>query len=184
MIGVLSTVLKCTGAVVGVMILVVGFRESALRGRAEADEKAKAQARLRVTEQELERTKAKTYELADRAAPRTITQQQREAFLRVAASQPKGLVILNPLSGQTEPTQYAHAIADMLNAAGYTTEVLGMMPMGAVVGVGLTVKPGEEYPPHTEGLIAAFAATGIRMDKARNAFQRDGVLAISIGTKP
>lgn len=151
--------------------------------RAEADRDSMA-AQLAFTSAELERTKTQTAELASKAAPRTITPQQRALFIQAAASQPKGLVVLNPLSGQAEPAQYAAAIADMLNAAGYTTEVLGMMPMGAVVGMGLTVRPGEDYPPHTDGLISAFAAAGIRMDKARNALQRDGVLAISIGTKP
>jgi len=38
-ISALSTILKCAGAVVGVTILIVGFRESALRGRAQVAEK-------------------------------------------------------------------------------------------------------------------------------------------------
>lgn len=147
-------------------------------------EKAVAQERLKVSAAELQATKQKTAELADRAAFRSISQAQRTAFLAAAADQPKGALTVISLAGQAEATQYAHALADLISAAGYEVTMGSMMPMGSVTGAGLTVKLSESYPPHTDGLLAAFEAAGIPMGKAHNGLQAADILGLVVGSKP
>lgn len=76
----LSTILKCFGAVIGVLILVVGFRESTLKGRMQAVEKLKFNS-------ELKDARTRADEAIAKQQPRAMTIDQtarlRSAMIRL-----------------------------------------------------------------------------------------------------
>jgi hypothetical protein len=51
-------------------------------------------------------------------------------------------------------------------------------------GVGLTVKRGENYPAHTDGLQAAFTYAGIPVGRGFNGLQNENILGLVVGAKP
>lgn len=68
-VSILSTVLKCAGAAIGVLILIVGFRESDLRGRAQAAEKQK-------WNQDLKEARTRADEAVSKQQPRVLSGDQ------------------------------------------------------------------------------------------------------------
>jgi hypothetical protein len=174
----LSTWAQWIVAIAGVAALVFGLRASTLKERADIAERARVAA-------ELQQARSRADESLDRQRPRSVSAQQREAFLAAAANKPKGPVTLIPLMGNVESEQFAKQLAGLLQDAGYPVEMSGMLPMdNTPTGVGLTVKRGEKYPAHTDGLQAAFNQAGIPVGRGFNGLQNENVLGLVVGSKP
>jgi hypothetical protein len=119
-------------------------------------------------------------------APRGISANQRAAFLAAAGHQPKGSVTIIPVMANVESEHYAKQLAETLTAAGYVVELSGMLPMDATTptGLRLTVKQGETYPTHADGLQASLSAAGISVGRGHNGLQNPNVLGLVVGLKP
>lgn len=174
----LSAIAQWTVVVAGVAALVFSSRASTLKERADEAERQRVAV-------ELQEARARAEDALARQQGRTITVQQREAFLAAATLKPKGPVTVIPLMGNAESTQYGQQLADLLRAAGYKVELGGMMPMDSTpTGTGLTVRRGERYPPHTDGLEAAFREAGIPVGRGFNGLQNPNTLGLVVGAKP
>jgi len=126
-------------------------------------EKIEAQQRLIITEEELESTKARTLDHDDILSYRSITKEQREAFIAITKDSPKGKVFVICIQGDTESHQYATAINEMLFSAGYqpTNQVSTFQPFGGpVFGIQIGIESKEEAPIFTAPLIQGFVDTG------------------------
>jgi hypothetical protein len=158
--------------------LVFSLRSSALKERADEAERQRMTVQLQEARERVDDALAKQQ-------ARIITAQQREAFLATAINKPKGPITVIPLTGNLESNQYAQQLADLLMAAGYKVEMSSMLPMDSLpTGTGLTVKRGEHYPPHTDGLEAAFGLAGIPVGRGFNGLQNDNTLGLVVGAKP
>jgi hypothetical protein len=177
-VSVLSTGAQWVVAVAGIAALVFGLRASALKDRADVAERARVAA-------DLQQARSRADESLAQQQPRRITAQQRELFLLAATDKPKGPKTLIPLMGNVESERLAKQLAALIVEAGYTVEMSGMLPMdNTPTGVGLTVKRGENYPPHTDGLQAAFNRAGIPVGRGFNGLQNDNILGLVVGSKP
>ena len=177
-VSILSTGAQWVVAVAGVAALVFGLRSSALKDRVDAAERVRVAA-------ELQEARSRADESLARQRPRSIGPQQREAFLAAAGDKPKGPVTVIPLMGNAESEGLAKQLLGLLHDAGYSVEMSGMMPMdNTPTGVGLTVKRGEQYPLHTDGLQAAFNSAGIPVGRGFNGLQNEKTLGLVIGQKP
>ena len=180
----LTIMVRWVGFIVTSIGLVITFSSNWIADKTiskQREEKAEAKAKSAA---ELKEAKDQIVELSAKAAPRTISSTQRLAFLAAAKDKPKGLVMINPPGGQHEPFQYGVEIQKLLEEAGYTVQMGGyILPFGAMGGMALTMKTGEQYPEFTDGLMACFAAAGINLQKAPFALQPDNTLCITIGNK-
>jgi hypothetical protein len=177
-VSVLNTCAQWIVAIAGVAALVFGLRASALKDRADLAERARVAT-------DLQEARSRADESLVRQQPRSLNLQQRELFLAAATDKPKGPVVLIPLMGNSESERFAKELAALLGEAGYPVEMSGMLPMDTTpTGVGLTVKPGENYPPHTDGLQVAFNRAGIPVGRGFNGLQNDNILGIVVGSKP
>ena len=179
----LSTVLKCTGAVVGIMILVVGFRESTLRGRVQAAEKqrwAKA----------LDDAVAKSNEAIAKQTPRSIGQEEIKRFVAATMDAPKGPVTVHVYYNESEPSGYARQIRGMLNDAGYligsesgfSTSLTP--PKKPELGQFLAVSSLANPPLFARRLQDALEAIGIRVGGREGSIIPEGEVRIYVGKKP
>ena len=174
----LSTTAQWIVAIMGVAVLVFGLRATALQRRADEAERARTAAAVA-------EARSRADESLDRLRPRSITQEQRAAFLAATAKQPKGAVTVIPVMGNAEAEQYARQLADLLRAGGYGVEAGGMLPMdNTPVGLGLTVRRGETYPHHADALQTALTKVGIPVGRGFNGLQSPNVLGLVVGTKP
>jgi hypothetical protein len=177
-ISVLRTLAQWVAAVAGVAALAFNLRASALKDRAAAVERTRVAA-------DLQETRSRADESLARQQPRGISPQQREMFLVAASDKPKGPVTVIPLMGNVESEQFAKQLAELLANAGYSVDTSGMLPMdNTPTGVGLTVKAGEKYPSHTDGLQAAFNSAGIPISRGFNGLQNQNILGLVVGAKP
>jgi hypothetical protein len=118
-------------------------------------------------------------------APRGVNATQRRTFVAAAATLPKGPVTVIPIMGNVESEDYARQLAAVLGEAGYAVAMSGMLPMDRTpTGLRVTVKPGEQYPPHAEGLQAALTQAQIPVVRGHNGLQNDNVLGLVVGVKP
>lgn len=128
-------------------------------------DKLQAQERLKATEAELEQTKVKTAELARRLAPRTLTAEQRERFIKYLRASPKGPVAVEHSGQVVETINFTEEIRSLLEAAGFTISSYAM-PLGYVIKapdpwfVSVIVGTGK-HPAYAEQLLLAFKVIGI-----------------------
>ena len=102
----LASILRWVGLFVTALGVALTFGSHFIADRlfvAQRADKIQAQERLKITEAELEQTKLKTAELAKRLAPRTLTTEQRERFIKFLSKTVKGPVVLEH-SGQAVET--------------------------------------------------------------------------------
>lgn len=134
--------------------------------RVQRADKLHAQEQLKETKAELEQTKVKTAELELRLAPRTLTAERREQFIKYLKTFPKGPVALEH-SGQTiETIKFTEEIRSLLEAAGFTISHYEM-PLGYIIKeapapwfMSIVVGAGE-HPSYAEQLMLAFREIGI-----------------------
>ena len=133
---------------------------------AQRADKIQAQERLKITEAELEQTKLKTAELAKRLAPRTLTTEQRERFIKFLSKTVKGPVVLEHSGQAVETIKFTEEIRSLLVASGFTISAYNM-PLGYVFKeapdpwfITVIVIAGK-HPAYAESLILAFKEIGI-----------------------
>jgi len=174
----LSTVARWLIALMGVTVIILGARQSALQKY--ADEKKRNEMDIQIKE-----ARKRAEESLGKLKPRSITPEQRITFLAAIKNAPKGAITVIPLMGNSESSEYGNELAGLLKEAGYSVQLGGMMPMDAVPkGVGLTVKPGESYPLHTNALKQAFDVAGIPVGMGYNGLQKEKILGLVVGVKP
>ncbi|MBI5019938.1 MAG: hypothetical protein HZB59_00725 [Ignavibacteriales bacterium] len=136
-------------------------------------DKLKAQERLNATEAELKQTKIKTAELEHRLAPRTLTTEQRERFIKFLSKTTKGPVALEHSGQAAETIKFTEEIRSLLVSAGFTISAYNM-PLGYVFKEApdpwfITVIVGSgQHPAYADQLLLAFKDIGI------NALAGDG----------
>jgi hypothetical protein len=120
--------------------------------RAASLEKEAAAARL-----ELEQIK-------ERQRPRSITPEQREAFIQLLSPIEKGKVTFKVNAGDNEALDFAVAIQEMVKSAGCEVigEMLRFISTGrAMSGIELKIKNKAAPPVHASNIQKAFEAIGI-----------------------
>lgn len=165
----LASTLRWVGLVVTALGVVITFGSHYIADKllvVQRADKVQAQERLKTTEAELEQTKIKTAELAKRLAPRTLTTEQRERFIKFLSKTVKGPVVVEHTGQAVETIKFTEEIRSLLMDAGFTISAYNM-PLGyvfkeapepwfitviAIVGT---------HPAYTEQLILAFKEIGI-----------------------
>lgn len=106
-------------------------------------EVAKLQVSVAKAEQKRAEAERALLELQERLKARTITPEQRAAFLRVVENAPKGKVEVSVEAGDPEAFAFGSRIRDMLQAAGYgVSPLMGSFTLFGqpLLGVRLSVK--------------------------------------------
>ena len=126
-------------------------------------DKAAAQERLKQSEAELKATKEQTAELAAKAAPRIVTEQQRNDFIHFTSNAPKGRVEIYIEVGSQETLIYAAAIKDMLAKSGFDVAATDRAFLSTGLRTtSLTMKVKTDNPPIHAGVIQkGFESIGI-----------------------
>lgn len=165
----LASILRWVGFIVTAIGLAITFGSYFVADRlydVETVNKTEAKTRLKATEAELQQTRVKTVELEKRLAPRTITTEQRERFIKFLIKTAKGPVVLEH-SGQTvETVKFTDEIRSLLVAAGFTISAYNM-PLGYVFKEApepwfiTVIAIAGKHPTYTEALILAFKEIGV-----------------------
>jgi hypothetical protein len=183
-LSVVSAVLKCAGAVVGIMILVVGFRESTLRGRAQATEKGR-------WKQELQRARTRAEEAIAKQQPRLLSADQaaiitdtlRSAFQSGKAISP--IIVASRLM-DAESLEYGRQVRDAIQKSGWTvghTE----NSTHTFAGVAIFFNPSAASE-QCEIVRTAFTKAGVSfttdyLDVKRTPIQKDNAVYVIVGNK-
>jgi hypothetical protein len=146
---------------------------------AKANELA-AQAEKRATEAKLE--------LEELKAPRILSEEQKETFIKSLEGAPRGLFVLMFKSGDDESRLFAMQIRDLLTAAGYINKDpnnnLGWFQNDEPrEGVAIRVGSEDTQPPYAGAFQRAFKSIGIEPLIMLGAFE-DSVVDVKIGKKP
>ena len=165
----LDSILRWVGLFVTALGVALTFGSHFIADRlfvAQRADKIQAQERLKITEAELEQTKLKTAELAKRLAPRTLTTEQRERFIKFLSKTVKGPVVLEHSGQAVETIKFTEGIRSLLVASGFTISAYNM-PLGYVFKeapdpwfITVIVIAGK-HPAYAESLILAFKEIGI-----------------------
>lgn len=134
----------------------------------EALSKYKRESSERVAVLEKQTAEAKL-ELARLTQPRTISPQQKEAFLNFMRDKPKGKVNLAILAMDNESNSYVQRLFELLQEAGFTLPGSIMAPIGgfglhasnATTSTYLLFSASAQPPAHAGALRGAFQAAGI-----------------------
>lgn len=151
----IGTVLKFAGAVVGVLILVLGLRESALRSKAQAAEKL-------VFKERIEAAEAAT-------KPRRLTPQQKESLIASLKALPqKQKVPISASVFDAEAVAYGEDIEAVLLAAGFEVHFPKGMQADASLVVGppgahIVVKDPKSPNPVAAKLQRCFMDAGVKL---------------------
>ena len=152
-------------------------------------DKVKAQERLKLTEAELEQTKAKTSELEKRLAPRMLTVDQRAKFLKFLSKTAKGPLTLEHSGQAVETVKFSEEIRSLLVESGFTIAAHNM-PLGYVFKEAsapwfITIIANTTgNPPYTDPLILAFKEMGIEVLLGNGAsISSAGELKVYVGAK-
>lgn len=167
----LGSILRWVGLTVTAIGVVITFGSHFVADKlltVQAADKLKAKERLQLTEAELETTKLKTAELAKRLAPRTLTPDQRQRFIKFLSKSAKGAVILEHSGQAIETVKFSEEIRSLLIEAGFTISAYNM-PLGYVFKeapepwfitvIAITGK----YPGYGDQIILAFREIGIEV---------------------
>jgi hypothetical protein len=95
--------------------------------------------------------------------PRTITPEQKNAFLRATKPSPKGKVHVVFNSPEAEISDFAERILDMLNSAGFDTDNTLSQGIGGKprAGIVLLIQDTKHPPAHVEILRSVLHGIGI-----------------------
>lgn len=164
----LASVLRWVGLSVTAIGLLITFGSHYIADKlfvAQRADKILAQERLKVTETELEQTKVKTADLERRLAPRMLTADQRERFIKFLSNTTKGPVAVEHSGLVAETITFTEEIRSLLEASGFTISAYNM-PLGYMVKapepwfVAIIIGEGK-HPPYAEKLLLAFKEIGI-----------------------
>lgn len=119
---------------------------------------------------------------------REITASQETAILTDLVGAPTGKVEISVTESDLEAVALARRIESILTKAGNQVHVsLVMMmsgPMGAPVGLGLTIKDDKAVPPHAQAIGDALGKAGLISAGSTNADRDGDTLYIVVGVKP
>jgi hypothetical protein len=179
-ISALSTVLKCTGAAIGVLILVFGFRESALRGRAQAAEKGR-------WIQELKDTRERADEAVTKQQPRLLSVRQAEVITKSlhSVTQTVPIVVASRMM-DAESLAYGRQILEAIQKAGWQAEHTELSSH-TFSGIAIFFNPAEASD-QCQIVRSAFTAAGIPfstdyLDVKRTPIQIDNAVYVIVGNK-
>lgn len=130
---------------------------------------------------------AKIEEMEREAAPRSISKEQRDQFISLLKTAPKGSVsVYSFVSAGAETIQYANQIRDMLVAAGYDSgEMVGMKEGEIPIGSGIGSKRAAASPAHTGAVYVAFSKIGVHLKPFIHPTLKDAnEVQIIVGLKP
>lgn len=152
-------------------------------------DKVKTEKRFTDTAEVLAETKAKTLTHDDILSYRTVTSDQRKAFIEATKDLPKGRLFVIAVQGDTESYKYAEAITEMLFAAGYepTEKPATVLPLSEpITRMTAGIESEENMPAFAEPLILALQGAGFPVQPiiVRGAASRGPeYVHISIGSK-
>jgi hypothetical protein len=151
----IGTVLKCLAALLGVLILVFGLRESSLRGKAQAAERA---------------TVAQRIEAAEAAAKhRRLSPEQKQAIIgRLKAIPERQKIFISASVLDAEALQFAEDIESVFLGAGFEVHLPKGMQGDASLMVGppglhLVVKDPKSPFPLAAKIQRTFMDSGIEI---------------------
>lgn len=125
---------------------------------------AQQEARLAAARQEAADARTLADNLQIRLQPRTVTLEQRAAFLAAVAAIPKGkLGVYSFMNADPGTVQYANQIREMVVAAGFDSGIMVGMSMGGSLPVGAAIAVHSEasQPPFAGPVQHAFKVAGI-----------------------
>lgn len=118
---------------------------------------------------------------------RLITPTQEAAILSALAGVPAGKVEISVTESDLEAVAFARQIESLLKKAGNQVHVRLMMmmsgPMGAPVGLGLTIKNERAVPPHAQAIGNALGAVGLTQGGSTNPDRDKDTLYITVGAR-
>ena len=150
-------------AVAGVAALVFSLRATTLKERADEAERQRMASQLKEAQNRADEAHAKLQ-------PCTITPQQREAFLAVAVSMPKGPVEVNCVMGDGEARAFAMDIHALLIEAGWnigplTRTLYSGNPTGIIIAINNTI---QAPPPYAELIADTLDDIGLSVKREMN----------------
>jgi len=176
-ISALSLCARWLVAILGVAVLVLASRQSRLQKEQERIIREGLETQVRDAKRQAEVS-------LEKAKPRSVSTEQRKSFLSEAASIAKGVVTMIPPMGDSECSQYAQQLGQMLLDAGYEVRPGGMMTFGGIpVGLVLTVRNDETFPAYAKPLLESLKKAGIPIKVGNNWLQEKGVLGIVVGAR-
>jgi len=156
-VSVLSTVLKCTGAGIGVLILIVGFRESELRRRSAESERR----------------------------PRSVSREQQVAFKTALSAVTPEPIWLAIITTSAEASDFGFQVGDALTASGFTVLLERPHGSGGDAPPGIKIQYPEAKKPLADALADAFHACRFQVNLIGIKTSDAGAsLKITIGEKP
>jgi len=188
----LASVLRWVGLIVTAVGVVITFGSYYIADKllvVQRADKVQAQERLKTTEAELEQTKIKTADLERRLAPRTLTPDQRERFVRFLSKTTKGPVTVEHSGQAVETIKFSEEILSLLIEAGFTIAAYNM-PLGYVFKEApapwfMTIIANTNGNPlYTERLVLAFKEIGIDVLLGNGAgISSPGEVKVYVGAK-
>lgn len=189
----LASILRWVGLSVTALGLLITFGSHYIADKllvVQRDEKAKTVQRLQASEAELEVTKAKTAELASKLSPRTLTDEQKKAFLAFVINTPKGKVSFKCIGNSKEAFDYTTAIKDLLTTARF--DVAASIPMFIstgfrATGISMSIRSAERQPAHAGDIQKGFESIGVPMPCSVDADDQslsEDMVVIYVGAKP
>jgi hypothetical protein len=143
---------------------------SADRRAAEANERAAlANQRAGILEKVAAEARLELGQISERQHPRTITDDQRTAFIAFMSHGPKGKVSFKCLASDNEAQAFAEQLKKLVSQVGceVSDTVLGFIaPAVPISGIHIKIKNMESPPDHAAWLQGAFAAIGINAQGA------------------
>jgi hypothetical protein len=147
----------------------------------------KLEAALEKLRQDTADLRRKTEMMERRAAPRVLSDEQKQRFVEFLKAAPKGKVaVYSFMSADPETIEYANKIRDMVIGAGFDSGSMVGMSLGGRVptGVAITIKNASQQPAHAGAIQQAMALIGTPMDGLVDPSVPDGEVRIIIGLKP
>lgn len=128
---------------------------------------------------------ARAKALEERAAPRTVTPSQQQAFLKLMVPQAKATVAIQCIAGDDESCNFAKELGRLFSSAGFPTQVSDAVLFGPTAGppVGVyMVLDREAVPSCAPTLQETFRQMGLTVETYPGG--SPGTIAITVGVKP
>lgn len=189
-LAIMGWLLSGVGIFAGFHLTKVRAIDSQEKTKVAIEERNRFQSQLEATSKELEETKAKTLTHDDILSYRTVTSDQRRAFIDATKDLPKGRLFVIAVMGDTESYKYAEAINEMLFAAGYepTKQVSTVGSFGGpTTGITAGIESEDNKPTFAEPLILALQGAGFPVQPiivSGAASRGPEYVHITVGSKP
>jgi hypothetical protein len=173
----IGTILKCLAALLGILILLFSFRESSLRGKAQAAERTRFMQRIDVAEAS--------------ARPRTISSKQKEAIIgRLKALPQRQKIHILASVLDAEAMSFAEGIEGLFLAAGFEVHLPKELRDDASLMVGppglhIAVKDPKSPNPLAAKIQRTFMDSGIEilgLTSGNSQLETNGI-EITVGQK-